>query len=233
MPGGAVIFGLGGLGGAASLLLATSGVSRLLLVEAGPVEEADLSMSPLLEEEDLGRPRAAAAAARLTASFPGIDLAPWEARLEVGRAAELLSGAAVALDCARELPAKLAACDAARRKGVPIVHGAIARTSLELLTVAPGGPGGCLRCLLEDVEADLPGAAELGAWGALARLGGALMAAEALRLLAGEPGAYDGRLLAFEARGARSRLVRVPRRPGCPACGAAAVREAGQGGEGG
>jgi len=233
MPGGAVIFGVGGLGGAASLLLAASGVSRLALVDAGPVEEADLSMSPLLEEADLGRPRASAAAARLSASFPGLDLAPRQARLGAGEAAELLSGAEVALDGARDPEAKLAACDAARRTGVPIVHGAIARTSLQLLTVAPGGPGGCLRCLIEEVEEGLPGAADLGAWGPLARLGGALMAAEALRLLAGEPGAYDGRILAFEARGARSRLVRVPRRPGCPACGAAAARGAGPGGGGG
>ncbi|HVO21239.1 MAG TPA: ThiF family adenylyltransferase [Anaeromyxobacter sp.] len=220
MPGSAVIFGLGGLGGAASLTLAAAGVSRLALVDAGPVEEPDLGMSPLLEDEDLGRPRAAALSARLAASFPGLDLAPHDARLEAATATRLLEGAGVALDGAREPEAKLLAADAARRAGVPVVHGAVARTSLQLLTVTPRGAGGCLRCLVEEVAAGLPGAAELGAWGALARLGGALMAAEALRLLAGEPGAYDGRLLAFEARGARSRLVRVPRRPGCPACGA-------------
>jgi hypothetical protein len=44
------------------------------------------------------------------------------------------------------------------------------------------------------------------------------MGAEALRLLAGERGAYAGRLLVFEARTGRSRLVLVRRRPGCPAC---------------
>ena len=234
MPGGAVIFGLGGLGGAASLTCAAAGVSRLALVDAGPVEEADLGMSPLLEEEDLGRPRAAALAARLAASFPGLGIEPHDAVLGPSAAAELLAGAGVALDGIRQPAAKLLTADAARRAGVPIVHGAIARTSLQLLTVTPRGAGGCLRCLLEEVAVGLPGAAELGAWGALARLGGALMAAEALRLLAGEPGAYDGRLLTFEARGARSRLVRVPRRPGCPACGvsAAAGEAAPLGGEG-
>ena len=44
------------------------------------------------------------------------------------------------------------------------------------------------------------------------------MAAEALRLLAGERGAYEGRLFTYEARSARGRLVLVRRRPGCAAC---------------
>ena len=44
------------------------------------------------------------------------------------------------------------------------------------------------------------------------------MAAEALRLLAGERGAYEGRLFTYEARSARGRLVLVRRRLGCAAC---------------
>jgi molybdopterin-synthase adenylyltransferase len=232
MPGSVVIVGLGGLGGAAALTLAAAGVPRLILVDAGPVDAADLGLSPLLEEADLGLPRAAASAARLATLHPALDLAARDAPLDAPDAL-LLVGEAMALDGAREPQAKLLACDAARRAGVPVIHGAVSRTSLQLLTVRPRGPGGCLRCLLEEAAADVPGAAELGAWGALARLGGALMAAEALRLLAGEPGAYEGRLLAWEARGARSRLVRVPRRPGCPACSLeAAGGAAARGGEG-
>jgi hypothetical protein len=52
----------------------------------------------------------------------------------------------------------------------------------------------------------------------VAGFAGALMAAEALRLLAGERGAYEGRLYTYEARTARSRLVLVRKRPGCAAC---------------
>jgi hypothetical protein len=48
------------------------------------------------------------------------------------------------------------------------------------------------------------------------------MGAEALRVLAGERGAYAGRLVAFDARTGRTRLVPVRIRPSCPTCGAAA-----------
>jgi hypothetical protein len=54
----------------------------------------------------------------------------------------------------------------------------------------------------------------------LAGFAGGLMAAEALRLLSGERGAYVGRLLSYEAQSGRARLVMVRRREGCSACAA-------------
>jgi hypothetical protein len=54
--------------------------------------------------------------------------------------------------------------------------------------------------------------------GPVAGFAGALMAAETLRLLEGERGAYEGRLFTYELRAGRSRLVMVRRRPGCAAC---------------
>ncbi len=55
--------------------------------------------------------------------------------------------------------------------------------------------------------------------GSLAGFAGALMAQEALRLLGGERGTYAGRLLVYEARPARTRIVSVRLRASCPACG--------------
>ncbi len=80
--------------------------------------------------------------------------------------------------------------------------------------------GGCLRCLFEGPPppGTVPSCSEAGILGPVAGLAGALMGAEALRLLAGEPPSYAGRLYAFETRTARSRLVVVRKRPGCAAC---------------
>jgi molybdopterin/thiamine biosynthesis adenylyltransferase len=224
MPSGVLVVGLGGLGGAAAATLAAAGSARLVLADRGLVEEADLCLSPLLLEEDLGHPRAGAAAARLSASFPAVEVVPLGLGAGALEPSAPFGDAQVVLEASRDLAEKLLACDLGRRVGVAVVHGGILRTSLEVLTTVPGGAGGCLRCLFEEPPADgsVPGGAGAGALGSLSRLGGALMAAEALRLLSGEAAAYEGRLLTFEARTARARLVRVPRRPGCPACGSAA-----------
>jgi len=100
------------------------------------------------------------------------------------------------------------------------VHGGVLRTTAQLLSVAPAGLGGCLRCLFEapPPAGEVPSCAAAGILGPVAGLAGALMGAEALRLLAGERGAYEGRLFTFEARSGRSRIVLVRKRPGCLAC---------------
>jgi molybdopterin-synthase adenylyltransferase len=126
----------------------------------------------------------------------------------------------VVLDGSDNFATKFLANDAALRARRPLVHGGVLRTTAQILTVAPEGIGGCLRCLFEGPPppGEVPSCAEAGILGPVAGFAGALMAAEALRLLAGERGAYEGRLYTYEARTARSRLVLVRKRAGCAAC---------------
>ncbi len=219
-----VVLGAGGIGGAALLTLASGGALRLLVVDGGAVAEADLALSPLLGEPELGARRALAAAAALRARFPAAEVEPIDAPLAAAVLERLLQGAGAVVEAAADPGDKLRAGEAALRAGVALVHASALRTSAQLLTVRPGGPGGCLRCLFEEAPAPgvIPAAAEAGVLGAVAALAGALAGAEALRLLAGGPGAYEGRLLALDARGHGCRLVELRRRPGCPACGGAA-----------
>ena len=135
-------------------------------------------------------------------------------------AVELARAADVVLDGSDNFATKFLANDAALRARRPLVHGGVLRTTAQLLTVVPGGLGGCLRCLFEGPPpaGSVPSCADAGVLGPVAGLAGALMGAEALRVLAGERGAYEGRLLVFEARTARSRLVLVRKRAGCAAC---------------
>ena len=216
----ALIIGAGALGCAAALTVASAGVRRIALVDGRRVEAEDLGQAPLFGEGDLGSGRAAAAAARLRALFPGMEAVTHERALEPESALSLMRGASVVLACSDDLAVQFLAGDAALRVGAPLVAGGVLRTTVQVLSVCPGGAGGCLRCLFEAPAAPgtIPSVAEVGALGPAAALAGALMGAEALRLITGERGAYEGRLLSFEGRFARSRVVSVPRRPGCLAC---------------
>jgi molybdopterin/thiamine biosynthesis adenylyltransferase len=215
----ALVIGAGGLGGPALLALAAGGVGRLLLIDDDRVESSNLNRQPLFGEADLGRPKAEAAAARLTAIHPGLAVTALVRRFDAAEAVELASQVDLLLDGSDNFPTKFLASDAALRAGKPLVHGGVLRTSFQLLSVVPGFSG-CLRCLFEapPPAGQIPSCAEAGIVGALAGFAGGLMGAEALRLLSGERGAYAGRMLVFEARTGRGRLVLVRRRPGCPAC---------------
>lgn len=218
----ALVIGTGGLGGPALYALAAAGVGRLVLMDADAVETSNLNRQPFFRESDLGARKVAVAAERLRVLRPEARIEPHDARFGPENAAGLVAGVDVLVDGSDNFATKFLANDVAVSARKPLVHGGILRTTAQLLTVVPG-PAGCLRCLFEappPTEA-MPTNAEAGVLGALAGFAGALMAAEAVRLLSGERGAYVGRLLSFEARTARGRLVMVRRRGDCPACGRA------------
>jgi molybdopterin/thiamine biosynthesis adenylyltransferase len=216
----ALVIGAGGLGGPALLTLAAAGVARLVLVEDDVVETSNLNRQPLFAEADQGRRKAEVAAARLRALHPALSIEARDVRFDAGNALALLRGVDVVVDGSDNFATKFLANDAALQAGVALVHGGVLRTTAQMLTVVPGGLGGCLRCLFEapPPPGDVPSCAQAGILGPVAGFAGALMGAEALRLLSRERGAYEGRLFTYEARSGRSRLVPVRRRPGCLAC---------------
>jgi len=214
----ALVIGAGGVGGPALLTLAAGGVGRLVVVESDVVETSNLARQPLFKEADVGARKAAAAAARLRALFPSVAIDAHDGRFDAANALDLVRAADVVVDGSDNFATKFLVNDAAMRARRPLVHAGVLRTTAQLLTIAPTGIGGCLRCLFEapPPPGSVPSCAEAGVLGATAELAGALAGAEALRLLAGERGAYEGRLFTFEARSARGRLVLVRRRVGCP-----------------
>jgi molybdopterin/thiamine biosynthesis adenylyltransferase len=214
-----LVVGAGGLGGPALLALGAAGVGRLTLLDDDAVETANLNRQPLFGEADLGVRKAEAAARRLGRLYPKVRVEALDRRFEADSALDLVLAADVVLDGSDNFPTRFLASDAAVMANRPLVHAGILRYTAQLLTVVPGRTG-CLRCLFEEPPPPdaVPSCAEAGVLGPLAGMAGALMAGEALRLLAGERGAYAGRLLIFEARPARTRVVVLRRRPGCPAC---------------
>ncbi len=214
-----LVVGAGGLGGPALLALGAAGVGRLTLLDDDAVETSNLNRQPLFGEADLGVRKAEAAARRLGRLYPKVRVEAIDRRFEADSALDLVLAADVVLDGSDNFPTRFLASDAAVMANRPLVHAGILRYTAQLLTVVPGRTG-CLRCLFEEPPPPgaVPSCAEAGVLGPLAGMAGALMAGEALRLLAGERGAYAGRLVIFEARPARTRVVVVRRRPGCPAC---------------
>jgi len=223
----ALVIGAGGLGGPALLGLASAGVGRLVVVDGDAVETSNLARQPLFAESDVGRRKVEVAVARLGRLFPGLGLTAVDGRFDEGSAAGLLEGVDVLVDGSDSFETKFLASDAALRAGLPLVHGGVLRYTAQILTVIPGASA-CLRCLFEapPPRGEVPACADAGVLGPLAGFAGALMGAEAVRILAGERGAYVGRLLVYEARAARSRAVAIRQRPDCPACPSAPRRAA-------
>jgi molybdopterin-synthase adenylyltransferase len=221
----ALVVGAGGLGSAALMYLAASGVGRITVCDGDQVELTNLQRQIVHRQESIGQAKVASAAATLAGINPEIRVEALEERAGPERLAALVRAADVVLDCSDNFATRHAinrACVAARK---PLVSGAGIRFDGQVSVFdlrRPGAP--CYSCLFaESAESPEERCATLGVFAPLVGVVGTLQAAEALKLLAGIGETLDGRLLMFDALATRFHEVRLARDPQCRVCGVAAA----------
>src|SRR5205814_3124284 len=96
----ALVIGAGGLGSAALMYLASSGVGRITVCDGDRVELTNLQRQIVHRLDSLGQPKSASAAATLAALNPDIQVEPLEERVAPERMAALVRGGDVAPGCA-------------------------------------------------------------------------------------------------------------------------------------
>ncbi len=219
----ALIVGVGGLGCPAAVGLAEGGVRRLVLVDPDEVDLSNLQRQVLYGTEDVGRPKALVAAARLQARYPGVEVTARVERVSADNLPRLLAlggGADVVLDCTDDPQARFWVNDAALARGVPSVIGGLLRFQ-GLVVAVPGDHGPCFRCLFEDPPGpdETPTCAQVGVLGAVAGAVGHLQARRALGLLRGEVATHTGFATALDGLAGRVRSFALPLGTRCPSCG--------------
>jgi molybdopterin-synthase adenylyltransferase len=219
----ALVIGAGGLGSAALMYLAASGVSRITVCDGDRVDLTNLQRQIVHRVDSIGSPKAQSAAKTLGTLNPDIRVEALDERAGPERLAALVRAADVVLDCSDNFATRHAlnrACVALRR---PLVSGAGIRfdgqvTVFDLRHEASP----CYHCLFaEDADASEERCAVMGVFAPLVGIIGTLQAAEAIKLLAGIGEPLSGRLLLFDALASRWHEVRFARDDHCAVCGSA------------
>ncbi len=135
------VCGLGGLGGFIAVNLARFGVGRLILVDGDVFEEDNLNRQELCYESDLGRPKVAAAAERVSAINSALEVSSHHRFLGESDVLDVFSHADLVIDALDSVSSRLALEGGCARLGIPMVHGAIAGDSGQVMTIFPGDPG--------------------------------------------------------------------------------------------
>ena len=230
LSGRVLIVGVGGLGVPAAWALSRAGVRGLTLVDPDPVELSNLARQVIYRIADVGRPKVEAAAERLAAEFPGLEIERHAVELDAANASQFIRAHDFTIDGTDNPRAKFAINDAAIAAMRPFAYGGVIGMTGQAMTVIPGRSA-CLRCLFEEPpgEAEIASCREAGIIGPVAGVIGEVQAAEAIRVLAGAAPRLAGRILTYDGAiaAARVRIAGVAARRGC-ACGArsAAGREA-------
>jgi molybdopterin-synthase adenylyltransferase len=218
----ASIVGCGAIGAAAANLLVRAGVGSVTIIDRDFVELSNLQRQTLFDESDArdALPKAVAAEQKLRSINSGVDVKGVVADLSPMNAEELLSGCDLILDGTDNFETRFLINDFAVKSGRPWIYAAAVASYGLTMTIRPGLTP-CLACLLESGKSS-PSPEEtcdtIGVLGPIVNLVASWQAAEALKLLAGDPEALHGRLISCDVWTGRMQSIRMARSAECRAC---------------
>ena len=213
--------GTGGLGSPLALYLAAAGVGTIGLVDFDVVDDSNLQRQVLFGVKDVGRPKLAAAAERLSGINPHVRIVTHEERLTSENALEILRGYDIVADGTDNFPTRYLVNDACVLTGKPNVYASIFRFEGQA-SVFWAEKGPCYRCLYAEPPPPglVPSCAEGGVLGILPGLLGVVQATETIKLILGAGEPLIGRLLLVDALSMRFRELKLKKNPDCVLCGA-------------
>ena len=216
----ALVLGVGGLGSAAALYLAASGVGRITLIDHDTVDLTNLQRQIAHNTERIGQLKVASARNAMLALNPEVDVRAVSDRADAAMLNQLLAEADVALDCTDNFQTRQDLNAACVAHGVPLVSGAIIRLDGQLTTYdVRDAASPCYACVFppEDVPEEVS-CSTMGVLAPLVGVIGSLQAAEALKLLTGLGQSLVGRLQMLDGRDLSWTEMRLQRQSDCPVC---------------
>lgn len=215
-----LVVGAGGLGAPVLAYLAAAGVGTLGIVDDDHVSLSNLQRQVIHDTAAVGSAKTESAAAALKRLNPNVAVELHPLRLTAENVAELVAAYDLAVDGSDNFETRYLVADACAAVGRPLVHAAVGRFDGSITVLKPyeenaeGKPNPSYRDLFpEPPPAGLvPSCAEAGVLGALTGVIGTLQAMEAIKLIAGIGEPLVGRLLLYDALGARFDTVRYRRR---------------------
>ena len=216
--GTALLIGVGGIGCAAATYLASSGIGRLMLCDFDTVDETNLGRQVLYGPGNIGELKAEVAAARLRKVNPDVEVISIPERLDDEALAEAVSQADIVLDGCDNFSTRFQVNDACVSVGRRLIAGSAIRFEGQLAVFGPDyGESPCYRCLYVEADESLGNCAGNGVLAPVPGVIGTMMAAEALKYLAGIVTAAPV-LRLYDAAATEFYHLAVQRRSDCPAC---------------
>ena len=213
-----LIVGAGGLGVPALQYLTAAGVGTLGIADHDQVDLSNLQRQVLYTVDDIGKPKAETAAARLKKLNPNVNLVVHPDRIEARNAMAILEKYDIILDGTDNFATRYLLNDACILLDKPLVHGSILKFEGQLSVFNYKRPEGTFTANYRDLfptppDADsVPNCEEAGVLGVLPGIIGTMQANEALKIILGYGTPLAGILLLFDAATMQQTLIKIPDR---------------------
>ncbi len=209
-----LIAGAGGLGTVIATYLAAAGIGTLRIADCDVVEATNLNRQILHWGGDIGRPKTASVAEKLSALNALVRVEQITGRIDEAGIDAVAADCDLIVDGMDNFPTRYLLNRTAIRKGIPFIHGAVRGLQGQATTVLPGKTP-CLRCLFPQS----PPSELFPIIGATCGVIGSIEATEAVKLLTGQGEPLAGRLLIWDGLASCADSLVIDRNPACPDCG--------------
>jgi molybdopterin/thiamine biosynthesis adenylyltransferase len=135
------VIGAGGLGGQVIVLLSRVGLGHLVVVDFDLFDETNLNRQALCSKKSLRKSKSEVAVDMVSSINPGVEVSPYQVRLDSLNAPEILAGSDVVVDALDNIPDRFVLERTTKKLGVPLVHGALAGFEGWMMTIFPNEPG--------------------------------------------------------------------------------------------
>jgi len=219
-----LVIGAGGLGSPALIYMAAAGVGTIGVIDDDDVENSNLQRQVIHRDADIGRPKCHSAAAAMRALNPFIAVRPYHRRLTPEIARTLFADYDLVLDGTDNFDTRYTANTAAVACRIPLVSGALSQWEGQVSVFDPARGAPCYQCIFPQAPAEglAPSCAEAGVLGPLPGIMGSMMAAEAVKVIAGAGRPLRGRMLIHDTLCGETRNIGLSPRADCPVCGGGA-----------
>jgi len=204
-----VIAGAGGLGGTVTELLARMGVGHLIVVDGDFFEDSNINRHLLCHEKNLGGSKSRAAVERAGQINSGIEVTSFSHPITEENASQLVKGANVIVDALGEIGARFILEAAAKKEGVPLVHGAIAGFYGQVTTILPKDEGLIMIYGSRDRAPKAGSESEMGTPPTIASIVASFQAQEVIKVLLGTDKLLHNRLLSIDAESGNIEIIRL------------------------
>ena len=211
-----LVIGAGGLGAPILQYLAAAGVGTLGIIDDDDVSLSNLQRQVIHETAAIGKSKLDSARNAIERINPNVSVELHSFHLDTGNAGKLVARYDIVADGSDNFETRYAVADACQAEKRPLVHAAVGRFDGSVTVLKPfeNGPDGRRNPSYRDLFPEpppvglVPSCAEAGVLGALTGVIGTLQAMEVVKLITGIGEPLVGRLLLYDALGARFDTVR-------------------------
>jgi len=199
-----VIIGCGGLGSAAAVYLAASGIGNIRLVDFDIVDPSNLHRQVFYTTKDVGTSKVKVLANHISTISPFVKVSTFNKAVSKENVFDVISKADYVLDCTDSLPIKYLINDACVLKGIPLIYGSLYKFDGYVasfnIKIYEASYSTNLRDAFPEISKEaIPNCSEIGTLNTIVGIIGVMQANEVLKMITGTGKALVNQLLIYNS----------------------------------